>query len=152
MHSIYRRLHEIRQVSLSFHPPVFTGSYAWARLDSEARHIPPFPPFPTSRRHYFIGAANASACVKSPAFIAFLTARVPFSHSKADLPPPFRQMHMPTATLPSSGEQSNPLLRKWLTQTLASILYFQWIKKGKKRNDLTNDFRSSCSNLAECIW
>lgn len=121
MHSIYRRLHEKRQVSLSFHPP-----------DSEARHIPPFPPFPNITEALFHRRSERNACVKSPALIAFLTAWVPFSHSKADLSSPFRQIHMPTATLPSSGEQRNPLLKKLLIQILAIISFFRWIKKGKK--------------------
>lgn len=110
------------------------------------------PPFPNITEALFHRRGERNACVKSPALIASLTARVPFSHSKADLPSPFRQMHMPTATLPSSGEQSNPLLKKWLIQVLASILFFRWVKKERKKNDLTNYFRSSCSNLAECIW
>lgn len=152
MHSIWRRLYETRQVSLSFHPPVFTGSRPSTIGFRGSAHPASAHLFPNITEALFHRRGERNACVKSPALIASLTARVPFSHSKADLPSLFRQMHMPTATLPSSGEQSNPLLKKWLTQILASILFFRWVKKERKKNDLTNYFRSSCSNLAECIW
>lgn len=102
-------------------------------MDSEARHIPSFPPFPNITEALFHPHGERNACVKSPALIASLTARVPFSHSKADLPSPFRQMHMPTATLPSSGEESNPLLKKKINTDSGQHNILPVDKKEKKK-------------------
>lgn len=89
--------------------------------------------FPTSRRHYFIGAANTTHVWNHLHWLPSWQRGCHFPTAKQVCLHCLRQMHMPTATLPSSGEQSNPLLKKWLIQILASMLFFRWIKKrGKK--------------------
>lgn len=131
MHSICRCLHGMRFHCLFI--LLFSQDHTRALVDSEARHIPSYLPLPTSRRHYFIRTANATHVWNHLHWLPPWQHGCHFPHSKADLPSPFRQMHMPTATLPSSGEESNPLLKKKrLIQILASISFFQWIKKKKK--------------------
>lgn len=58
---------------------------------------------PASSRHYPV-RVDAARVVKSPALIVFSQRGSPFNRSQADLLLPCRQMRMPTAALPSSGE------------------------------------------------